>query len=184
MKNVHVTVQQLKMDGWLKSGSLKRDISGDIVNKSSSVEPNPSTSKSSVCGPPVKIRKYNSDYLEIGFTYTGSEHEPKPQCVICYESLSNECMKPAKLRRHLETKHPEHKSKSVEYFKIKLGELKSSRKVIAKHSGANVNENATLASYEVSQLIAKSGKNHTIAEELILPSAVILCKRMLGDEAA
>jgi hypothetical protein len=28
------------------------------------------------------------------------------------------------------------------------------------------------------------GKNHTIAEEPILPSAIILCKRMLGDAAA
>nr|XP_034997000.1 zinc finger BED domain-containing protein 5-like [Zootoca vivipara] len=128
--------------------------------------------------------KYNSDYLEIGFTVTGPEEQPKPQCVICYESLSNECMKPAKLRRHLETKHPEYKSKSLDFFKNKLGELKTSRKTIAKHCGANVNENATLASYEVAQLVAKCGKNHTIAEELILPSAIILCKRMLGDAAA
>ena len=45
------------------------------MDKSSSVEPNPSTSKSSICRHPVKIRKYNSDYFEIGFTYTGSEHD-------------------------------------------------------------------------------------------------------------
>lgn len=194
------------MDRWLKSGSLKRDRpteeeednAFDVKVKTSvnlernlsvSVEPNsstslePNSSKISVkhAG---KIRKYNSDYLEIGFTFTGPEHQPKPQCVICYESLSNECMKPAKLRRHLETKHPEHTSKSLDFFKNKLGELKRSRKNIIKHSGANLNENATLASYEVSQLVAKCGKNHTIAEKLILPSAIILCKRMLGDAAA
>lgn len=194
------------MDRWLKSGSLKRDRPTDEeeenvfdvkVNKSVTLEPNlsvsfepnssaslePNSSKISV-KPTAKIRKYNSDYLEIGFTFTGPEQQPKPQCVICYESLSNECMKPAKLRRHLETKHPEHSSKSLDFFKIKLGELKRFRKNIAKHCGANVNENATLASYEVSQLVAKCGKNHTIAEELILPSAIILCKRMLGDAAA
>lgn len=194
------------MDRWLKSGSLKRDrpieeeeenvsdvnANNSVTlerNLSVSLEPNssaslePSSSKISV-KPTAKIRKYNSDYLEIGFTFTGSEHQPKPQCVVCYESLSNECMKPAKLRRHLETKHPEHKSKSLDFFKTKLGELKRSRKNITNHSGANVNENATLASYEVSQLVAKCGKSHTIAEELILPSAIILCKRMLGDAAA
>lgn len=194
------------MDRWLKSGSLKRErptdeeednafdvqasksvtlepkLSVSIEPKSSaSLEPNPSKISVKLTG---KIRKYNSDYLEIGFTFTGPEQQPKPQCVICYESLSNECMKPAKLRRHLETKHPEYKSKSLDFFKNKLRELKTSRKTITKHSGANVNENATLASYEVAQLVAKCGKNHTIAEELILPSAIILCKRMLGDAAA
>lgn len=93
-------------------------------------------------------------------------------------------MKHAKLRRHLETWQPEHKGIPLDFLKIKLQELKTSRTVIAQYSGKSVNENATLASNEVSQLIAKSGKNHTIAEDLILPSAVILCKRMLGDAAA
>lgn len=55
-------------------------------------------------------------------------------------------------------------SKSLDFFKNKLGELKRSSKNISKHSGANVHENASLASYEVSQLVAKFGKNHTIAE--------------------
>lgn len=194
------------MDRWLKSGSLKRDRPTDDeeektlkvkVNSSVTLETNLSvslqpTSSASLepnplkisVKPSAKIRKYNSDYLEIGFTFTGPEQQPKPQCVICYESLSNECMKPAKLRRHFETKHPEHNSKSIDFFKNKLEELKKSRKNITKYSGRNVNENATLASYEVAQLVAKCGKNHTIAEELILPSAMILCKRMLGDAAA
>ncbi|KAL1448445.1 hypothetical protein WDU94_012212 [Cyamophila willieti] len=85
------------------------------VNKSVALEPNssasrePNSTKISV-KPTAKSRKYNSDYLEMGFTFTGPEQQPKPQCVICYESLSNECMKPAKLRRHLETKHPEYKN--------------------------------------------------------------------------
>lgn len=181
------------MDRWLKrprptdeEGENAFDVE---VNKSVTLEPNssasrePNLTKISV-KPTAKSRKYNSDYLEMGFTFTGPEQQPKPQCVICYESLSNECMKPAKLRRHLETKHPEYKSKSLDFFKNKLGELKRSRKNINNHYGANVNENATLASYEVSQLVAKCGKNHTIAEDIILPSAIILCKRMLGDEAA
>lgn len=79
-------------------------------------------------------------------------------------------MKPAKLHRHLETKHPEHTSKAIDFFKNKLGELKRFRKNIIKYSGANLNKKATLASYEVSQLVAKCGKNCTITEELTLPS--------------
>ncbi|XP_072387627.1 uncharacterized protein [Diabrotica undecimpunctata] len=80
-------------------------------NLSVSLEPNSSTSlkPNSTKISAAKIRKYNSDYLKMGFTFTGPEQQPKPQCVICYESISNKCMKPAKLRRHLETKHPEYK---------------------------------------------------------------------------
>lgn len=186
------------MDRWLKSGSLKRTINDldleeeEIVEETPSVvsvsdEPSCSTpnlkSERSKSSGSAKIRKYNSEYLQLGFTFVGPEDEPRPQCVICLELLSNECMKPAKLRRHLETKHQEYKSKSLEFFKIKLGELKRSQNVI-KSQTHNVNENATLASYEVAQLVAKSGKAHTIAEELILPAAVAICKRMLGDSAA
>lgn len=176
------------MDKWLKCGTLKRHRSevkedgGDIIPvKVQSVSDEHNLSKNSVS---AKVRKYNSDYLSLGFTYSGTENEPKPQCVICFEILSNEAMKPAKLRRHLETKHPDCKSKPAEFFKIKLGELKNSKKLMSVSAGISSSENATIASYEVSQLVAKSGKAHTIAEELILPAAVILCKRMLGDSAA
>eukprot|EP00102_Acyrthosiphon_pisum_P021127 XP_016658337.1 PREDICTED: zinc finger BED domain-containing protein 5-like isoform X2 [Acyrthosiphon pisum] len=76
----------------------------------------------------TKVRKYNTEYLQLGFTFARTEDEPKPQCIICLEILSNESMKPSKLRRHFETKH---------------GEFTTS--------------------YEVAQLVAKSGKAHTIA---------------------
>ncbi|KAK9688287.1 hypothetical protein QE152_g35656 [Popillia japonica] len=68
--------------------------------------------------------------------------------------------------------------KPLDFFKNKLGELNRSRKNITKHSGANVNENATLAACR------SMGENHTIAEKLLLPSAIILGKRMLGDTSA
>ena len=41
----------------------------------------------------------------------------KPQCVLCYAVLSAESMKPLKLKRHLETKHPEHVKKDLDFFK-------------------------------------------------------------------
>jgi hypothetical protein len=48
----------------------------------------------------TKCRKYDVEYLSMGFTCAGSEHEQQPQCVLCYELLSNQAMKPSKLRRH------------------------------------------------------------------------------------
>jgi len=55
----------------------------------------------------------------MGFTCSGSEEEQKPQCVICFEVLSNEALKPSKLKRHLETKHNEHVTNPLIFLKIK-----------------------------------------------------------------
>jgi hypothetical protein len=120
----------------------------------------------------------------MGFTCAGSEHEQQPQCVLCYELLSNEAMKPSKLRRHLKSKHKEHATKSIEFFKNKEQELRQGRKLIKKIATGSCNENAMKVSYEVTMLIAKAGKSHTIAKELILPAAKAMVSEMVGEKAA
>ncbi|KAL4126234.1 hypothetical protein QTP88_010460 [Uroleucon formosanum] len=172
---------------WLKSGSLKRSVND--MNKvqctdqhSSSDSNRRNVNSKSTIG--TKVRKYNTEYLQLGFTFAGAEDEPKPQCIICLEILSNEGMKPSKLRCHFETKHGEFTSKSLDFFVVKLGEFKKSQKVMKSSTSLSGNKNATLASYEIAQLVSKSGKAHTIAEELILSAAIALCKTMLGESAA
>jgi hypothetical protein len=59
----------------------------------------------------MTVHIWNSGLLGVVIT-----SEQKPQCVVCYEVLSNECMKPAELRRHLETKHSDVKNKPLEFF--------------------------------------------------------------------
>lgn len=54
----------------------------------------------------------NDNYLKFGFTVI----ENKPQCVICFETLSTESMKPSKLVLHLNTKLPNEKNERVELF--------------------------------------------------------------------
>jgi hypothetical protein len=73
------------------------------------------------------VRKYNPSYLSFDFTYTGEESAPVPQCVICYETLSNHLMKPSLLMRHFETKHGNLKHKPLEYFQRKLSDLSASK---------------------------------------------------------
>lgn len=124
-----------------------------------------------------KRRKYDPDYIAYGFTAVGTSGD-QPLCVVCLQTLSNEGMKPAKLKRHLTTMHPDVANKPKEYFERQ-------KELYLKQKGkmtvcATVNEKALRASYLVALRIARSKKPHTIGEELILPAAVEMCEVMLG----
>ncbi|KAH0999800.1 hypothetical protein HUJ04_013569, partial [Dendroctonus ponderosae] len=120
-----------------------------------------------------KLRKYNEEYLQFEFIENTANDELRPQCVLCCDVLSNGSMKPAKLQRHLKRKHPESVNKS---------ELTKRENVIERVASGN--EKAALASFQTAELIVKSEKCHTIAEDLLLPAAQIMCKTMIGDSAA
>ncbi|KRX51896.1 Zinc finger BED domain-containing protein 5 [Trichinella sp. T9] len=47
----------------------------------------------------------------------GSTADPRPLCVICYEILADESMRPNKLLRHTETKQMDLKSKPLQFLK-------------------------------------------------------------------
>ena len=52
------------------------------------------------------------------------------------------------------------------------------------HESAKICENALKASYLVALRIAKCKKPHQIAEQLILPAAVDMCRAMINEECA
>ncbi|XP_054469041.1 protein FAM200B-like [Anoplopoma fimbria] len=91
-------------------------------------------------------------------------------------------MKPSKLKRHLDTKHPACKDKPVEFFQRHLQKLRSSQKCLT--ASCSKQEEALRASYHVAHRIAKAKKPHTIAEELILPAAMDMVREVLGQSAA
>ena len=93
--------------------------SGDDA-RSSTRDTRPSSMKKT-CPPK---RKYDESYLNFGFISTDSDGEPRPQCVICLETLANASMKPSKLARHQETKHRDTVSNLAEFFKHKTEGLK------------------------------------------------------------
>lgn len=128
------------------------------------------------------LRKYNLDFIKYGFVNGGTEAVPKAQCVECGLMLSNEALKPSKLQRHLETKHPMLVGKPVEYFKRKeIGLQMQKRSVV---SLTNNSKCALKASYLVARRVAQSKKAFTIAEELVLPAAVDMCRELIGEAAA
>ncbi|XP_042224418.1 protein ZBED8-like, partial [Homarus americanus] len=131
-----------------------------------------------------KRRKYSEDYLNIGFTTMLAKNGvEKPQCVLCDVVLSADSMKPLKLKRHLETKHPEHSEKDLEFFKRHELRLKR-QKLDASGSFQQQSAAAVEASYEVALEIAKQKKPHTIGETLIKPCILKMVKLVLGEASA
>ena len=45
-----------------------------------------------------KNRKYDKSYMQYGFTSVIVDGVERPQCVLCIEVLSNDLMRPAKLK--------------------------------------------------------------------------------------
>ncbi|XP_037792066.1 protein FAM200B-like [Penaeus monodon] len=128
-------------------------------------------------------RQYSDEFLKYGFVKCEQEKgEPRPQCVICSEVLANESLKPSKLKRHLETKHPSLATKPVDYFQRRKEQMKMSVKVL--NAATTLNDKAQLASYLVSYRIAKEKVPYTCGEKLILPSCVDIVSTMLDGKSA
>ena len=101
------------MDKWLKKTvEIDNDESTVNQNQRESNEPKPSTSKRRKV-----LRKYDHDYLKMGFTWNEDEQDPRPRCIICYDQLANESMRPNKLLRHFESKHSELKNKPLDFLR-------------------------------------------------------------------
>lgn len=126
-------------------------------------------------------RKYDPAYIKFGFI-TNDSCPPKPVCVICQTALSNEAMKPSKMRRHLETKHAHLKDKSEDFFKRKKDEMANQTKLL--QSNLTDNESLLKASYLLSHHISKCHAPFTMGEKLVMPSVVDACREVFGPAAA
>lgn len=111
--------------------------------------------------------------MKYGFSFTADEDFTQPLCVVCGEMLSNGSMKPYLLMCHLETKHTTYKqtqnlicgmSNDAYYFQ----RLSSGPNVTSYVFSTNKNnENDIEASHRRRCHVAKSGKNHIIAESFM-----------------
>ncbi|XP_060768837.1 zinc finger BED domain-containing protein 5-like [Neoarius graeffei] len=128
-----------------------------------------------------KRRKYDENYITLGFTCISTGSSIQPQCVVCAKVLSHNSMKPSLLHRHLETNHPHLKNKPREFFERELRGLSTSKQSI-KNPDA-VNKKGLEASYMVSYRVAQTGKPHTIVEDFFLPAAADAVGVMLGEKA-
>lgn len=75
----------------------------------------------------VKTRNYNNSYELFGFTFiTERDGTQKPLCFICGKVLANGSMKPAKLKEHFVSLHPQHVSDNSEVFQTKKARFEKS----------------------------------------------------------
>lgn len=121
-------------------------------------------------------RNYNEAFLDFGFTNQNGQ----PQCVICEVILSKESMKPNKLKRHLQTQHPELTTKPREYFTERLKCIEKKKSCMKNFVATN--ETAVKASYVAALHIARKKKAHTIGEDLLLPVMKEVVNIMCGEK--
>ena len=129
----------------------------------------------------AKKRKYNEEYLQYGFTEAAENGQVVPQCVICFEKLRNDALRPNRLKRHLQTKHPLHQTKPLNFFQSKKDSFKKMKIICAENFGQSSSAEVVEASYEIAQMIAQAKKPHNIGESLIKPCTLKASSLVLGE---
>ncbi|GFX09304.1 zinc finger BED domain-containing protein 5 [Trichonephila clavipes] len=137
-----------------------------------------------MAGSKKKCRLCSVDYLKFGFIESVSDKR-FPMCLLCNRVLSNDAMKPSKLEDHLRRCHPDKSSKDLKYFQILKEKLQNRPPMdIMFASTLQRDDNGLQASHNISLLIEKSGKSHTIGEELILPAVEEVLKTVIPKSAS
>ena len=120
-----------------------------------------------------RVQTYNEEYVKPEFIQCSS-NVTKPQCLLCFKVLSNDAMKPTKMKRYLMSEHPEFANKPQPFFERKSKEYFRQKKVLQK--SLLPNEKLLKASYLVTLRVVQTKSSHTIAENLILSAPVDMCK--------
>ncbi|KAJ7316248.1 hypothetical protein JRQ81_002410 [Phrynocephalus forsythii] len=106
-----------------------------------------------------------------------------PMCLLCNRVLNNDAMKSSK-EDNLRRCHPDKTDKDLTYFKTLKEKFQKRTMVDSTFTSTSKRDHDGLrASYYISQLIVKSGKPHTIREELILPVVEEVLKTDLHEPA-
>ena len=127
-------------------------------------------------------RKFNSSYIQLGFTSITDGREEKGQCVLCNKVLGQHSLRPSKLKLHLEKVHPDYKDKDLNVFKRKEENLKC-QCLHTRGDFQQYSRSLIEAMYVVSFIIAKECKPYTIGETLIKPCATEMVRIVLGHES-
>jgi len=90
-------------------------------------------------------------------------------------------MKPSKLLRHMETKHPALKDKPLQFFERRKRAYEGVKRLL--RTALPIDSNALRGSYLVSHRISTTNKLFAIGEEFILPACTDICREVLGESS-
>lgn len=125
-----------------------------------------------------KSRKYDSEFIYLGFTDTNS----RPQCFLCGKILSPDSMRSDKLEKHFKSLHSNFVGESKGFFERKLSSFRAQARSFFDNCVQTCD--TTEASLKVAYRIAKGGFPHTIAEDLVLPCIKEVTTIMCGKSSA
>ena len=131
----------------------------------------------------AKSRKISESYLNMGFTSVFDSGKEKLQCVLCCSVLSNEAMKPSKVKRHLQQKQPEHVEKDLDFFQRQKLLLKRQKLDACEYFQKQSTTSLTI-SFEVTLHVPKQKKPHTNRETLVKTCPVDMVKLLFGETSA
>ncbi|GFU04414.1 SCAN domain-containing protein 3 [Trichonephila clavipes] len=155
------TIERHRYDGagWLVWGGIILGSRTDLHVQSVTTKLTPNIVESK-----KKCRQYSVDYLKFGFIESVSDKR-LPMFILCNRVLSNDARRTSKLEDPLRRCHPDKRSKDLKFFQIlkeKLQKHPTKDRMFA--STSKRDDNGLQVSYNISLLIAKSGKSHTIGE--------------------
>jgi hypothetical protein len=165
----------VKMDSWL----LKRYrcVESDIDTlgaTSSTVEYSPAEKK--------EDEKILNGLPDIRFYLsTRKRGRASPVCWVWWSSRKHS-FNGRNLRRHLTTKRESLGNKPLQFFERKQLEIRKQSNLT--RTAVTTSTEVHVASFEVSYLIVKNKKPHTIGEPLLLSAAMKMCEIMHGEKYA
>ena len=131
----------------------------------------------------IKCRSFLVEYIKFGFVRCLSNIQ-LPMCLFCKKTLTNEAMKPSRLKDHLSRIHSDKVDKPIAFFQaLKEGHARSTiRNVFARKGDQNVKR--LIASYKVSLLITKKGLPFTVGESLLIPAVKEIISTVMEKDPA
>ena len=125
--------------------------------------------------------KYKKKFLQQGFINHKGQSFDRPQCILCGHVFSNKFLKTLRLAGHLTNVHLKHSEEKLEFFELKKRIYNKTKEISSTDTQV---DKALLASFKISYFIAKCKKNFTIAEDLILPSTIVIVSELFGENSA
>ncbi len=117
-----------------------------------------------------KCRQYNVEYLKYGFISSPNNNQ-QPMCLLCEKVFSNEAMKPSRLLQHFKKMHSDKEKLNLSHFQTLRDKFRNRNSIVSLMTKqSQKSDDGLICSYNISKMIARSGKPHTIGEQLILPA--------------